>query len=129
MSDIQNEPKEYYVTRKFGLFTGLSLIPLFFLLAYLGARGRALAITMCMYTFICTARSRWELRRHPWFWMTLITLAILHAPLFVFIPWPAISPGMALAPIWYLDFAILYGCIKLAEKIWSEKKSNSVADT
>lgn len=121
MNETKNEPAEYYVTRKFGLLAGASVLPLFFLMAYLGDRGRAMAVAMCLGTFICTAKSRWELRRYVWFWMTLLALAILHVPLFLFIRWTAEVPGMLFAPLWYLDFAVLYGCIKLAEKIWRDK--------
>ena len=30
---------------------------------------------------------RWKLRRHVWFWITMIIFAALHVPLVLFVPW------------------------------------------
>lgn len=127
MNDIKNQPTEYQLTRKFATITVLSICPLIFIMAYLGgydSLGQVRAISMCLFIFVCIARIRWNLRRHWWYWATLIVLTILHVPLFVFIRWPSGGPGIVLAPIWILDLFVLYGGIKLAEKIWGGKKSN-----
>jgi len=36
---------------------------------------------------IITIAMRWKLKGHAWFWITMASLAALHVPLILFIPW------------------------------------------
>jgi hypothetical protein len=66
---------------------------------------------------IIAVRVRWDLKKHLWFWITVAIVAACQIPLVLFIPWTSKSyPGYALLPIGVLDFAVIYGAIKLAEK-------------
>jgi hypothetical protein len=53
---------------------------------------------------------RWSLRRHLWFWITIIFLAALHLPLILFIPWTTKwIPAVVIAPIGMADlYAMLW---------------------
>jgi len=59
-----------------------------------------------------------NLIRHPWFWMSIAALAIIHAVLIIFVPWSNRSlPAPELWPIGIADFAAICGFIKLTEKV------------
>jgi len=52
----------------------------------------------------------------------------LHVPLILLIPWTSKSlPGVTLLPIALLDYAIVYGCIKLAEKVMKARHQRQYA--
>jgi len=70
----------------------------------------------------------WDLRKRVWFWATITILVLLHVPLVLFVPWSNTDyPGVVLLPIGLLDLAIVYGCIKLVEKVMN-KSSKSEQD-
>ena len=72
--------------------------------------------------------TRWDLKTYAWFWATLAILVSLHVPLIQYVPWTNTSyPGVVLLPFGLLDFAIMYGCIKVAEKLM--KKDNESSST
>ncbi|HET8637383.1 MAG TPA: hypothetical protein VFL96_11075, partial [Acidobacteriaceae bacterium] len=80
------------------------------------AKGRAAAISVAM--ILTVVWLRWDLRKHVWFWVTIILLALLHVLLVLFVPWSNIDyPGVVLLPQSLFDLAALYGCIKLVEKV------------
>jgi hypothetical protein len=61
---------------------------------------------------------RWDLRKHVWFWVTTLMLVLLHIPLVTLLPWPNNNyPGVVLLPGGLLDLAIVYGTIKIIEKL------------
>ena len=67
---------------------------------------------------------RWDLRKHVWFWATVIGLYALHLPLILKFRWPDrwIS-GVELMPYGLGDLLITLGCVWLVEKLtkWSNK--------
>ena len=51
---------------------------------------------------------RWKLKRHTWFWITMIVLAALHIPLVLFIPWTTKwVPAIVTIPIGMADLYIM----------------------
>ena len=43
---------------------------------------------------------RWKLKRHMWFWITMIVLAALHVPLVLLVPWTTKwVPAFVIIPI------------------------------
>ena len=101
-----------------GLVAGLSsLLPLL-LFAYFGNAGRGRAAAICVAVVVVAVRARWDLTKYAWFWWTLTILIVLHIPVIVLVPWTSKSyPGITLLPVAVVDYAIVYGCIKLAEKL------------
>jgi hypothetical protein len=62
--------------------------------------------------------TRWDLRKHVWFWVVIILAAFVQVPLVLFIPWKNRNlTGISLLPVAVLDYVIVYGCVKLAEKV------------
>jgi hypothetical protein len=112
-----SEPPNY-LTRKWALLTLLLASPLYVLFAYLGDEGRARAAALAGAAIIGTTRSRWDLRKHAWFWATIMFLILLHGPVILLIHWTNENiPAPALLPFVLLDFVIMYGCIKVVEKM------------
>jgi hypothetical protein len=118
MTEAKNEKSQNLLTQKWALLAVLFASPLFLLFAVLGypRRGRAAGVFgMAMFMAV---RAFWKMKTFAWFWVTITTLAALHALLVFLIPWPNGSfPAMALLPIVALDYAIVYGCIKLVQKV------------
>lgn len=59
---------------------------------------------------IIAVAMRWKLREHVWFWITMTSLAALHVPLILFIPWTTKwIPVLVIIPIGIADlYAMLW---------------------
>lgn len=115
-----NRPLDPF-TRKWLLVVILCMVPTFFLFAVvLGDPGRGRAAAICVGVGMMAIRACWHLRSHEWFWIVLTVMVGLHVALVMFIPWGDKSyPGSALLPVGALDYGIIYGSFKLAEKLMS----------
>jgi hypothetical protein len=82
---------------------------------YLGpGKGRAAGVAFALMIGGVLAFRR--LIRHPWFWMSIASLVIIHVVLIIVVPWSDKSfPAPALWPIGIADFAAICGFIKLVE--------------
>jgi hypothetical protein len=106
-----------YLTKKWSWLAALFSLPLLFLFVYLGDQGRGLAAMVGGIAIVTAIRFRWDLRKRVWFWATVTVLVLAHVPLILLVKWPNVSmPPVSLMPYGVLDFAIMYGCIKLVEK-------------
>ena len=91
--------------------------PVFFLFAYFGDPGRGRAAAISVGVMVIAVRACWDLKNNLWFWMTVAIVAGCHIPVVLFVPWTSKSyPGYALLPIGVLDFALIYGAIRLVDK-------------
>jgi hypothetical protein len=90
-------------------------------LAYFGDEGRAVAAFSVVYVMIASIRFFWDLRRQPWFWITILVLGAIQAALVMAIPWsdgPYRGPvALIVFPAMMLDFAAVYWCVKLGENV------------
>ncbi len=117
------------LTRRSALMVLLCALPFFFLFAALGEPARGRAAATCVGMIATAVLIRWDLQKRAWFWVTIAILALLHIPVVLFIPWTNRNyPGIVLLPGALLDLAMVYGCIKLAEKLMGKKGGASPAD-
>jgi uncharacterized membrane protein YjgN (DUF898 family) len=117
MTELKDDRFFDSLSRKWLLVVLLSMVPAFLLFAVLGYPGRGRAAAISLAIIMIVVRMRWDLKRHTWFWMTLTVLIALHVVLILLVPWTSRSyPGITLLPIALVDYAIVYGCIRLAEK-------------
>jgi hypothetical protein len=116
----ENDPEQVFdtLTQKSAILIALCASPLFFLLAYLGDPGRGRAAAICASVILLCAKIFWSLRRRVLFWLTLSIVTLCHVPLILLIPWTNKNyPGVVLLPFALPDFAIVYGALKLVEKM------------
>jgi hypothetical protein len=60
---------------------------------------------------------RWRLKRHVWFWVTMIVFAALHVPLILFVPWTTKwVPALAIVPIGIADLFIMLWVLSVVGK-------------
>ena len=113
-----SELKFEVVSRKWGLAAALCTSPLFLVFAYFGDPGRGRAAWISAGIFLIVVRLFWGLRNHVWFWITIAIVALLHVLLVVLVPWSSRPLSyVALLPMGFLDSAIVYGSVKLAQTV------------
>ena len=60
---------------------------------------------------------KWKLRRHAWFWVTMMIAAALHVPLILFIPWTTKWVlALAIAAIDSADFCVILAILSVVGK-------------
>jgi hypothetical protein len=65
-------------------------------------------------------RATWRLHEHRWYWAAVAISIVMQAPFILYVPWSNHAyRGTALLPFGFLDFFIVWGCIKLSEKVMS----------
>lgn len=79
----QKEPVDY---------TGLKILavlaPMFFLFVFMGHADMGLTVCIVLGMVILAIKIRWDLKKHVWFWTTMVLLLVLHVPLFFPVRWP-----------------------------------------
>jgi hypothetical protein len=118
MNELNEDQSAAAFSRKWLLIVLVCSIPIFFLFAFLGDPGRGRAAGISAAVAMIVIRACWHLRKYAWFWATTAILVALHVFLVVRIPWDDKSyPGYTLLPFAALDYGIMYGSFKLAEKM------------
>jgi hypothetical protein len=118
MNELNEDQSSEAFSRKWLLIVLVCSIPLFFVFAVLGNPGRGRAAGISAAVGMIVIRACWNLRKHTWFWATAAVLLALHVFLVVRIPWDDKSyPGYTLLPFAALDYGIMYGSFKFAEKL------------
>lgn len=112
-------------------YTGLKivaiLLPVFFLFVYF--RNADMGLTGCIVLgmIMLAVKMRWNLRKHVWFWATIVFILALHVPLFFIVRWPQ-GKGPTIfytMPLGIADFVIVMGAVGLAEKFFSKNSSSN----
>jgi len=68
---------------------------------------------------------RWKLRRHAWFWGTMIVFAALHVPLILFVPWTTKwVPAFVIIPIGMVDLYIMLLTLSVVGKYMEGPKAS-----
>lgn len=117
------------MTRKWAILAAVCTSPLFGIFAYFGDPGRGQAAWVGAGMIAVAGRLLWRLRDRPWYWVTLAVIVGLHVPLILFIRWPFKQYSyMQLLPLGFLDFAVVYGVIRLVERV-IEGDSSASTDT
>jgi hypothetical protein len=100
--------------------------PILILFACLGEFYRGIGAWICAELILLVIWARWDLRKHSWFWITITFAAFLQIPFILFVPWQNRDlTWFSLLPAAVTDYAMVYGCIKLVEKLM--KRSNEAS--
>ena len=116
------EPVDYT-----GLKIAAILAPVFLLFIYLGKADMGLAVVITLGMIMLAVKIRWNLRKHVWFWGTIVFTLALHVPLFFLVRWPQGNvPTLAYTlPIGIADFLIILTAVGIAEQFFSKSHSSN----
>jgi hypothetical protein len=111
----EKEPTDYT-----GLIIGAMLAPVFLLFVVLDKADMGLACCIVLGMAMIAIRLRWKLRKHVWFWMTIVSILALQIPLLSIFRWPqGKAPTLFYTmPVGIAEFALFMGVIGLAEKLF-----------
>jgi hypothetical protein len=119
-------PKEKSSTDWSGTIIGLMLLPVLFLFIFLGKAELGFTACIVLAMSMIAVRLRWRLRRHAWFWATVIFILALHVPLLFVVRWPQTNvPTIAYSlPLGIVDFLLISGALSLAERVFCRGSSD-----
>ena len=104
-----------------GFLIAICTLPVMLPFVLLNESGRGWNAWLFTMILVGIVRVRWELRGYIWFWLTVVGLLGLHVPLILWAPWTNVNYlGMAMAPVILVDFAVVYGVIKIAEMLFRQ---------
>ncbi|MEI9967996.1 MAG: hypothetical protein WDM87_05005 [Terracidiphilus sp.] len=124
MTDLFNEdktegqrPDKERPTDYTGHIMVAATLPVLIFFTYIGKTELGLNIGICLFDSMVAVKLRWHLRRHIWFWVVIIFVLALHAPLVLIIHWPhEWVSKFALLPIGFADCMITLGIIGFVQK-------------
>ena len=120
MSADDHANAELTADGKFALLVVLGEIVVFAVALFFDRPDVGLRACISMAIFLIVLRATWKLRQHGWYWGAVATAVVLQIPFFVYVPWPNHTyRGTALIGFGFLDFIVLWGVIKLCEKLFS----------
>jgi len=128
VSTFDYDPPEENATVDYtGLKIGGLLAPVFFLFVYLGNADMGLAASIVLGMIMFAIKIRWDLRKHVWFWATIVFILALHVPLVLMVRWPqGKTPTIVYTmPIGLADFVIILTAVGLAEELFSKGSSSN----
>lgn len=115
-------PQKKSSTDYSGTIIGAMLLPVLFLFIYIGKAELGFTACIVLAMSMIAVRLRWKLRKHGWFWATIVLILALHVPLLFIIRWPQSSiPTIVYSlPLGVVDFLVITGAISLAQKVFSK---------
>jgi hypothetical protein len=117
------------LSRKTAILLAFCASPFYFLFLFLGDSGRGRAAAICAFVILLCAKIFWSLRGHVLFWVALTIVTLCHIPPILLIQWGNRNyPGVAMLPLAFLDFCIVYGALKLVEK-FTKRSGQSTGTT
>jgi hypothetical protein len=115
-------PKEKSSTDWSGTIIGVMLLPVFFVFVFLGKAEMGFNLMLVLGLVMIAVKLRWKLRKHVWFWGTIIFVLLLHVPFLFLVHWPQSNvPTIAYSlPLGVVDFLLISGAISVAQKVFSK---------
>ena len=96
----------------------LGALPVLYLFDHFGELALARPTLASAAMVAIAIAMRWKLRRHAWFWGTMICLAALHVPLILFVPWTTKwVPAIAIAAIDSADLIVMLTILSVVGKL------------
>jgi hypothetical protein len=90
-------------------------LPIYSLLDHFGRINLALPTLVIGWTLGVAMAVTWRLRRNAWFWLTMTTIAALHVPLILFVPWSTKwVPAIVIIPVAGADY---YGTLRILSAV------------
>jgi hypothetical protein len=103
---------------KFALLMMLSEVVVFAIALFFNQPKLGLSACISIAILLIVLRATWKLREHGWYWVAVVVAVALQIPVIFYVPWSNHAyRGTALAAFGFLDFIVLWGGIKVAEKL------------
>ncbi len=126
MKVMNNQTSPRVLTRKSALLAMLLASPVLLLCIFLGKVEEGFGVWACAGLVILAIIARWDLRGSAWFWLAVLIASLLQIPFVLFVPWQNRHMSfVSFLPFGFLDYGMVYGCIKLAEKWITRSKEGS----
>jgi hypothetical protein len=107
-----------YLSARSAYIGALLALPVFLVFVYLGKWEMGIGPWICAALVLAVVRIHWDLRRSRWFWASIAVSTVLQAPFILLVPWSDRHlTGITLLPVGLADYGIVYGCVKLAERM------------
>ena len=118
MSDTDKVTPRLTPEGKFALILIAYEIPLFFLFLAFDRPELGVSTCVCVAVLLIALRSTWKLHGYVWYWIAVAISIGAQVPFIRYVPWTNHAyRGTALLPFGLADYLVVWGCIKLAEKI------------
>lgn len=118
MAAIDSRPQTRELTSKSAYIALLYASPVLLTFVFLGKWEMGIGAWICTGLVLLVVRSHWDLRGNYWFWLSIGVALLLQVPIVRLIPWGNRGlTGMSLLPLAVADYGLVYGCVKLAEKL------------
>lgn len=103
---------------KFALIVMACEAPLFCIFLAFGQPILGVSVCVCAAVVITALRATWAQHKHVWYWVVFAIALVLQVPFVLYVPWTDHAyRGTALMAFGFLDFAVVWGIIKLAGKL------------
>ena len=100
-------------------------LPLYLLFVYFGRFDLARPTLVSLAMVAIAVAMRWKLRRHAWFWGTMVILGALHLPLILFVPWTTRwIPAFVIIPIGIADLYVMLWVVSVVGKFMGGPKTS-----
>jgi hypothetical protein len=92
-------------------------LPVYLLFVYFRRFDLARPTVFSVAIVVIAIAMRWKLRRHSWFWGTMVIFAALHVPLILFVPWTTKwVPAFVIIPIGFADLYVMLWVLSVVGK-------------
>jgi len=125
---FERDPREAKALTDYtGIKIGAILLPMLLLFIYLGKADMGLAVFIVLGVGIVAIKIRWNLRKHIWFWAIIAIILALHVPLVFIVRWPqgSVPTLFYTLPFGLVDFLIISGALRIAEKHFAKSSSST----
>ena len=103
---------------RFALLLILAMLPIFGIFLFFNRPELGLGTCESIGTLLIALRATWKLREHGWYWAAVAVSVALQIPFILYVPWSNhVYRGTALGAFGFLDLIVVWGGIKLCEKL------------
>lgn len=107
---------------KFALLLILCMLPTFGIFLFFNQPELGLGICESIGSLLIALRATWKLRQRRWYWGVVVVAVAIQIPFILYVPWSNHAyRGTALAFFGFLDIFIVWGLIKMCDKLFSQE--------
>ena len=118
MPAIDSKVPTRELTSKSAYVALLFALPVLLIFVAFGKWEMGIGAWICAGLVGLVMKSHWDLRESSWFWLSICVAILLQVPIVLLIPWGNRGlTGISLLPVAVVDYGLVYGCVKLAEKM------------